>query len=264
MPAERVGLLLLQGQRGLARQPRAPRGAIRRRSRARCAARFLTALRSGFASVADVLSSMMTAGPPSVAIRVAAMLPSSGSISGAGTAGVAAAWQRQAPAFPRSQRSYFRIGNGRLGSGRSRRGCLRRGFGSPGRAARLFRCSGQPLSRVRPASRPRLVPAGAAISGGFRNCGGADIRPAASRPPADRRAAGPASASGRRSAGQTPARAAPVATEGWQIPHARHATGRRRQARKPGPTSTARSRRTGNENRGAWTRVPPCLSLQGY
>src|ERR1700712_1313179 len=61
---------------------------MRRRARARWALGFLTTLWSGLASVAfvAVFSSMMTAGPPSVAIFVAATLPSSAGLSVAGTA----------------------------------------------------------------------------------------------------------------------------------------------------------------------------------
>src|SRR5258705_11111483 len=64
---------------------------MRRRSRARWALRFLTTPRSGLASMvfAAVFSSMMMAGPPSVAIFVAAMLPSGVSLSVAGAAAVA-------------------------------------------------------------------------------------------------------------------------------------------------------------------------------
>ena len=61
--------------------------------------------------------------------------------------------------------------------------------------------------------------------------------------------------------GQTPARAAPAATGCWQIARARRAAAPPRQARRPEPTSTARSRRTENENREAWTRVPPCREV---
>ena len=83
--AGRTGLVCCCWTSAASRASRARRASsIRRRSRARCNARFLTALRSGFA---DVLSSTITAGPPSVAILVAAALPSSGSRSGAGTAG---------------------------------------------------------------------------------------------------------------------------------------------------------------------------------
>ena len=206
----------------------------------------------------------MTAGPPSVAIRVAATLPSNAASIGRRLR--ATACSRQVPAFP-AIAAIFTSASA-TGASASRAGaagvsalvpCRSSGFaasaciGSAG--------SARPASRARPAGRP-AVSAGAVL-GRFRNCGGTDIVRRLLGRPADRRAAAPASAAGRRSAGQTPARAAPVATEGWQIPHARRATGRRRQARTPGPTSTARSRRTGNENRGAWTRVPPCLMSAG-
>ena len=64
-------------------------------------------------------------------------------------------------------------------------------------------------------------------------------------------------------AGRTPVRAAAAATGCWQIAHARRAAAPPHQARRSEPTSTARSRRTESENRGAWTRVPPCRERAG-
>ena len=102
--------------------------------------------------------------------------------------------------------------------------------------------SAPPVSRARPDERPgfaRPVLGHQSLLPKLRR----GHSPPASQRPADRRAAAPASAAGRCTGGQTSAaRTAPVAREGWQIPHARHATGRRRQAQKPGPTWTGQSR----------------------
>ena len=136
-----------------------------------------------------------------------------------------------------------------------------------GRFFRLCRLDLRPLCRrqcrqfLRP--RPEWSPAfDRPAAGDVRNGRRGIVRRRLLRA-ADRPAAAPGSAAASSLGGQTSARAAPVATEGWQIPRARRAAARRRRARKSGPTSTARSRRTGNESREAWTRVPPCLISGG-
>ena len=60
-----------------------------------------------------------------------------------------------------------------------------------------------------------------------------------------------------RSAGQISAPAPRARRRCWQIPRGPRAAGPPHRARTPGPTSTARSRRTENGSRGAWTRFPP-------
>ena len=79
-------------------------------------------------------------------------------------------------------------------------------------------------------------------------------RPAPSAPrPAVRRAASRAPAVWLRSAAQTPFRGRRARTGCWQIPRGPRAAAPPRQVRRPGSTSTTRSRRTENESRGAWT-----------
>ena len=194
----------------------------------------------------------MTAGPPSVAIRVVAMLPSNGGISAAGSGEVAGGGRRQVPALPAMAASFTSA----LATGASvaaAAGAGAAGVSAAGLLCRFFRLCRFGLHRLCRRQRRQFLGLGRTRRPGFdrpvpgyqglfperRRHGHS---PPASPRPADRRAAAPASAAGRRSGGQTSARAAPVAREGWQIPHARHATGRRRQAQKPGSTSKGRSR----------------------
>ena len=192
MPAERVGLLLLQGQRGLARQPRAPRGAIRRRSRARSACPLpdgaAVRLRSDRPFVDDDggAAERRDPGRGDVAFErrhIRCRHCRSRAACSRQASGVSAMAATSLPHRQRAPRFTSRSG-----------GCLRAGFRR--RGCRLCRFDGSsgsapPASRALPASRPQLLGRRRRYHGGFRNCGGADIRPAASRRPADRRAAGP-------------------------------------------------------------------------
>src|SRR4030095_12765876 len=78
-------------------------------------------------------------------------------------------------------------------------------------------------------------------------------RPAPPAPQAAaRRAAAPAQAVRVRSVVETSFRGSHANSDYWQIPHERHAVAPPRQARRPVSTSRTRSRRTENENLGAW------------
>ena len=131
---ERVGLQLLLSQRRLPRQTRPPRGNPPPFPGPLCGPLLDGALvRLRFVVLASswlaVFSSTMTAGPPSVAIRVAATLPSNEWISGAGS-GEAAVAAAGSGVSGDGGELHFRSGNGRFGFGRRGRSgrCLRAGL----------------------------------------------------------------------------------------------------------------------------------------
>ena len=215
--------------------------------------------------MAAVVSSTMTAGPPSVAILVAATLPSNADIRRRLRRG----WRRRGcRRFRRWRRAL--LPPSATGASASAAGPARpaspRSLPSPGlpasplRPASALPASARRASRARPAA-SGVCPAGAGTSVAASGTAAADILRRLLR---DRRIDAQhrqrrrrvVVLPGKHRLGRRPSRA-----EGWQIPHARRATGPRRQARTPGSTSTARSRRTGNESRGAWTRVPPSLDV---
>ena len=81
------------------------------------------------------------------------------------------------------------------------------------------------------------------------------------REPACRRAASPAPASWLRPAARTSPRERRAMTGCWRIPRGPRAATPPRQVRRPGSTSTTRSRRTENGSRGALTRIPPSRDI---
>ena len=149
------------------RASRARRAAIRRRSRARSQCPLLdgAAVRLRLPMV-DAVSSTMTAGPPSVAILVAATLPSSAGTSGAGLPGRAASAGGADVSAIAAISTSARHGRPRSPTGAARR--LRAGFGRRG-SARLRRAlpgaQRRQLLGLTGASASAAVSAGAAISG---------------------------------------------------------------------------------------------------
>ena len=234
--------------------------AIRRRSRARSAALFLMALRPHSFSVVDVVSSMKTVGPPSVAIKVVTILPWNDGISAAGSGEIAG--EVAADRFRGCGDGgdlHFDVGHGRLGSRHSGgKSCwcpdarlLRRftGFAASSctGTCRRQRCQFLRLGRTGRRSLTGGAGTWTVVSG--------------HSPPVPLQAAGqfavaPASTADRHRGRQTSARA--VARREGRLANSSCAARSRAAApgRKPGPTSKARSRSTGSESREAWTRVP--------
>ena len=187
----------------------------------------------------------MTAGPPSVAIRGAAMLPSSdeGIRGRSGADGVTAAGSgvaAMAASFTSALATGASVSAAEAGAAGvsampPSRGFRFRRFGLH-RLVQLQRGQFLRLSR-RLAS--GTCPAGAGISEAAQERRSRDILRRLLR---DRRIDAQQRQRRRRvdSAGQTSARASAVARGGWQIPHARRAAARRRQAQKSGSTSTGR------------------------
>ena len=166
--------------------------AIRRRSRARCNARFLTALRSGLSRCPFVDDNGGAAERGDPGRRGVAFKPGT---SGAGTAG-AGRLQPEAPMFPQSQRRHFDIGNGGLGPDPSHRR-LRNGFGRRSGRSLFHAQGGHLLGFCRSFLRSRLDRRARYLVQSPQLRRG-EHRPVASRPRADRRAAGRGSASARR------------------------------------------------------------------
>ena len=166
------------------RARRARRAAIRRRSWARSAARFLTTLRSGFAVVGSMsfrrlfvdddgrTAERRDQGRGDVAFERRDIRCRPGGCRRGGSGRLRRCRD--------GGELHFRIGNGRFGFGRRRRSgrCLRacllcRGF----RLCRfdlhrLCRLSAPPVSRARPDERPGFAGRCRGIDGCFRNCGG--------------------------------------------------------------------------------------------